>query len=91
MNFSFLGFRGLEEVFNIHPVFVHFPIVLFPLCLLLYLLSLKIKGDGFRLAAQLTLVLAAFISAPYPIYSTLIPQTRVFSHPSTNVPSLRAC
>ncbi len=25
MDFSLLGFQGLHEVFNVHPVFVHFP------------------------------------------------------------------
>jgi hypothetical protein len=30
MNPSLLGLHGLHEVFNVHPVFVHFPIALFP-------------------------------------------------------------
>jgi uncharacterized membrane protein len=71
MDFSFLGFHGLKEVFNVHPVFVHFPIVLFPLSLLFYLLGMRIKQQGFRLAAQLILVLAA-VSAMVTLATGLI-------------------
>jgi uncharacterized membrane protein len=30
MDFSLFGLQGLHQVFNVHPVFVHFPIALFP-------------------------------------------------------------
>lgn len=59
MDFSHLGFYGLRELFNVHPLFVHFPIVLFPLSLFFYVLSIKIQKNGLRLGAHLILLLAA--------------------------------
>lgn len=41
MDWSLLGFRGLDQVFNVHPVFVHFPIAFFPASLLLYILAFE--------------------------------------------------
>lgn len=58
MDFSLLGFHGFKELFNVHPVFVHFPIGLFPLSLFLYALNLKVSKEGLGLAAHLTLLLA---------------------------------
>ncbi|OGH55604.1 MAG: hypothetical protein A3G34_00850 [Candidatus Lindowbacteria bacterium RIFCSPLOWO2_12_FULL_62_27] len=36
MDASLLGFSGLGEVYNLHPVFVHFPIALLPVSFLFY-------------------------------------------------------
>lgn len=56
---SLLGFSGLKEVFNVHPVFVHFPIALFPSALLLYGLGLLLKRPSWTVAGRACLYLAA--------------------------------
>lgn len=81
MDFSLIGFHGLAEVFNVHPVFVHFPIVLFPLSFLLYLLSLKCPQKGFPCTAQLTLILAE-LSVIITMVSGLLAEDS-FSHNET--------
>lgn len=55
MDWSLLGFRGLGQVFNIHPVFVHFPIALFPVALLFYLVGILRKRNDLLLAGQICL------------------------------------
>lgn len=54
-----LGFSGLKEVFNVHPVFVHFPLALFPSALLLYGLGILLKRPSWTLAGRACLYLAA--------------------------------
>lgn len=56
---SLLGFSGLKEVFNVHPVFVHFPIALFPSALLLYGLGILLKRRSWIVAGRACLYLAA--------------------------------
>lgn len=56
---SLLGFSGLKEVFNVHPVFVHFPIALFPSALLLYGLGFLLKRPSWTVAGRACLYLAA--------------------------------
>ncbi len=55
MDWSLLGFRGLGQVFNIHPVFVHFPIALFPVALLFYFVGILRKRNDLLLAGQICL------------------------------------
>lgn len=55
MDWSLLGFKGLGEVLNIHPVFVHFPIALYPTALLFYGLGILKKHNGLALAGQICL------------------------------------
>lgn len=59
MNQSLWGFKGLKEIANIHPVFVHFPIALFPLVLLLYAIGILGKMPGYLSAGRVSLYLAA--------------------------------
>lgn len=58
MDWSLLGFRGLGQVFNVHPVFVHFPIALFPTALFFYLLGVVKKRQDMLLAGQICLGLS---------------------------------
>jgi len=55
MDWSLLGFQGLSQVFNIHPVFVHFPIALFPIALFFYFIGIIQKRKDFLLAGQICL------------------------------------
>jgi uncharacterized membrane protein len=59
MDFSLLGLQGLREVFNVHPVFVHFPIALFPSALLLYGLGIMLNWRAACIAGRACLYLAA--------------------------------
>lgn len=56
---NLLGFSGLKEVFNVHPVFVHFPLALFPSALLLYGLGFLFKRPSLSVAGRACLYLAA--------------------------------
>jgi len=58
MDFSLLGFQGLHQVFNVHPVFVHFPIALFPSALLLYGLGIMLNWRAACVAGRACLYLA---------------------------------
>lgn len=58
MDWSLLGFKGLGEVINIHPVFVHFPIALFPATLLFYFVGIIWKKEKFIFAGRISLTLA---------------------------------
>jgi uncharacterized membrane protein len=55
---ALLGFSGLQEGFNVHPAFVHFPIALFPAALLFYGLGLLFKKGSLRSAGRGCLYLA---------------------------------
>ncbi|MBI4597868.1 MAG: DUF2231 domain-containing protein [Candidatus Omnitrophica bacterium] len=52
------GLQGLREVFNVHPVFVHFPIALFPSALLLYGLGIVLDWRAACIAGRACLYLA---------------------------------
>ncbi len=56
---ALLGFSGLREVFNVHPIFVHFPIALFPSALLLYGLGIIFNWRTVCSAGRACLYLAA--------------------------------
>jgi len=58
MDFSLLGLQGLRQVFNVHPVFVHFPIALFPSALLLYGLGIILNWRAACVAGRACLDLA---------------------------------
>lgn len=55
MDWSLLGFQGLKQIFNVHPVFVHFPITLFPTAFFFYLLGIVRKRNDLLLGGQITL------------------------------------
>lgn len=63
MDWALLGFKGLGEVLNIHPVFVHFPIALFPTTLLFYFLGIVWKKGRWVFAGRMSLVLAFLSTA----------------------------
>jgi len=50
--------QGLHEVFNVHPVFVHFPIALFPSALLLYSFGIMRNWRAACVAGRACLYLA---------------------------------
>lgn len=58
MDFSLFGFQGFREYFNLHPIFIHFPIVLIPTSFLFYLIGWKLRKEGILNAAHLILLLA---------------------------------
>lgn len=58
LDWSVLGFSGLREVMNIHPVIVHIPVALFPASLLFYLLGVAFKRRSLLVAGRACLYLA---------------------------------
>lgn len=58
MEWSLLGFKGLSEVVNIHPVFVHFPVALFPTVLFFYFIGIVWRKEKFLFAGKISLALA---------------------------------
>jgi uncharacterized membrane protein len=70
---ALLGFSGLKEVFNLHPAFVHFPIALIPLALLLYFLGIALKKPFLNIAGRACLYLA-LIGGVVTIWTGLIAQ-----------------
>ncbi|MBI4125747.1 MAG: DUF2231 domain-containing protein [Deltaproteobacteria bacterium] len=63
MDWSLLGFKGLFEVVNVHPVFVHFPIALFPATLLFYFIGIVWRKENLLFAGRLCLFLTLIASA----------------------------
>ncbi|OGQ08562.1 MAG: hypothetical protein A3G32_00190 [Deltaproteobacteria bacterium RIFCSPLOWO2_12_FULL_40_28] len=68
MDWSLLGFRGLTQVLNVHPVFVHFPIALFPTAFFFYLIGILRKRNDLLLAGQICLGLG-FISTLIAVFT----------------------
>ena len=58
MNWSLLNFKGLTELFNVHPAFTHFPVALFPTALFFYLAGILWKNDYFFFGGRICLILA---------------------------------
>lgn len=58
IDFSHYGFSGLTKLFNVHPVFVHFPIALVPLVLLFFGFGVLLKWPSLLIAGRATLYLA---------------------------------
>lgn len=81
MDWSLLGFQGLGQVLNLHPVFVHFPIALFPTALFFYLIGLLKKRRDFLLAAQICLGLGLLSTIITVLSGYLAEET--FSHNET--------
>jgi uncharacterized membrane protein len=59
MDWSLFGFKAAGELFNIHPMFVHFPVAFLPGALLLFALGLILKKPGLSLAGRACLYMAA--------------------------------
>ncbi len=63
MDLSLYGFSGLNQVFNVHPAFVHFPIALLPVTLLFYALGLGFRQQAWLLAGRACLYLSLLATA----------------------------
>lgn len=57
MDISLLGFGAIQELFNVHPMFVHFPAALLPAAFLLYGLGIGLKKSQLNSAARTCLYL----------------------------------
>jgi len=58
MDYSLLGFTGIKEFFNVHPMFVHFPVALFPTAFFLYVLGTLLGKKSLLFAGRMSLYLA---------------------------------
>ena len=58
MDLSLLGFRAVSELFNIHPMFVHFPVAFLPGAFLLYGLGILLKKPQLNAAGRACLYMA---------------------------------
>lgn len=52
MDLSLLGFTAVGELFNIHPMFVHFPVALLPAAFLLFGLGIFLKNPQLNFAGR---------------------------------------
>lgn len=52
MDWSLMGFGAVRELFNIHPMFVHFPVALLPAAFLLHGLGLLLKKPQLHFAGR---------------------------------------
>ena len=59
---ALLGFSGLQEGYNVHPAFVHFPIALFPVALFFYGFGFLFKKESLRVAGRGCLYFATISS-----------------------------
>jgi len=64
------GFKGLEEVINIHPLFVHFPIALLLTSFVFYLLGTIFKNEGLLASGKWALYFGT-LSAAVTVWSGL--------------------
>lgn len=71
MDWGLLGFKGLGAVLNIHPVFVHFPVALFPTTLLFYFVGIVWKKEKFIFAGRIALALT-FLSTALTVTTGLL-------------------
>lgn len=63
MDWAILGFQGLKEMLNVHPMIVHIPVALFPASLLFYLLGFVFKRRSLLVAGRACLYLAVLGAA----------------------------
>lgn len=64
MNLSVLGFSGLVEVPNWHPMFTHYPLALFPAALLFILAAWAFKRESLWEAGKFCIYLATALVIP---------------------------
>ena len=65
-----LGFKGLEELINVHPMFVHFPIALIFASLIFYFLGNLFKKEELLIAGKWTLCFGT-IAAAFTVWTGL--------------------
>lgn len=58
MDWSLLGFSAVRELFNIHPIFVHFPVAFLPGAFLLFAIGIAFKKSELNAAGRACLYLA---------------------------------
>lgn len=58
MDWSFFGFTAAKELFNIHPMFVHFPVAFLPGAFLLFALGIAFKKSELNAAGRACLYMA---------------------------------
>lgn len=58
MDLSLFGFNTIKELFNIHPMFVHFPVALLPAAFLLYGLGIVLKKPQLNASGRACLYMA---------------------------------
>jgi uncharacterized membrane protein len=58
MDKALFGFVGIRELFNTHPMFVHFPLALIPTTLLFYFLGIVLKRPPLNAAGRACLYVA---------------------------------
>jgi len=84
MDFSLFGFQGWSEYYNLHPIFIHFPIVLFPISFLFYVLAWRWRKEGILTSAHFLLLLATVSSIAAAISGYLagesIPHNETIHH-----------
>lgn len=59
MDWTLLGFTAAKDLFNIHPMFVHFPVAFLPGALLLFGLGIVFKKPELNAAGRACLYMAA--------------------------------
>lgn len=59
MDWSLMGFGAVRELFNIHPMFVHFPVALLPAAFLLFGLGIALNKQQLNAAGRACLYLGA--------------------------------
>ena len=63
LDLSLLGLRGLGQLINVHPLFAHFPVVLFLAAALFYFLGILMKKSGLNEAGRWSLWLGTVLAA----------------------------
>lgn len=71
MDWSLLGFHGVKEVVNIHPLFVHFPIALLPVAFLFFFVGIVWQKGRFLYAGRWVLYLS-FIASGTAVLTGLL-------------------
>ena len=57
MDWRLLNFEGMRELYNLHPMWVHFPVAMLPSALLLYMLAHLLKRQSLGDSARICLYL----------------------------------
>ena len=84
MDWSILNFNAMRELYNLHPMWVHFPVALLPSALLLYVLAHLLKRPSLGASARICLYLGTLGSVAAAISGWLgessIPHNETIHH-----------